>query len=417
MSWELERLGDVAQVVRGVTYQKPALLSQGHPDGIPLLRATNVQNRYVDYEEPVTVPRSLVKDNQFLQPGDILIASSSGSESVVGKSAKIVESTPATFGAFCTLLRATSIDPDFLAYFVSSGALRQRWRASARGSNINNLKASEIAQTEVPVPPLDEQKSIVAQLEDRLGKLEAVRARLKVIRDQLIQLRASALNENFGVSYAQFEWDRLPLSDVVIPIIGKRKTQRGWSPQCESHPASEGQWGVLKTTAVQMGWFEPTQNKALPSSLEPKPEVDIAVGDLLLLTTGPRNRCGIPALVDESPGKLMMSGKMARLRADSEKVLSEWLLLFLLSPQGQSELEQLKVGSSDSSVSIGAEVLLKIEVPVPTLEHQEKVVTDLAEVAATQRNVEAQLDDLEASLDSARSSILHRAFLAPEEAL
>ena len=390
MSWEVRALGEVCDLYQPKTISRKEMSSAG---GFPVYGANGRIGYYHSYNH---------------HDSEVLL-------SCRGNCGTVNVSEPMSWvngNAMVCKPKDASLSKDFLAWVLRT----VNWDLVITGTAQQQITRAPLSKVLIPVPPLGEQKRIVAQLEDQLGKLEAVRARLKVIRDQLIQLRASGLNESFGAHSFQFGWDSLPLGDVLIPITGKRKTQRGWSPQCESHPASEGLWGVLKTTAVQMGWFEPEQNKALPASLEPKPEVEVSVGDLLLLTTGPRNRCGIPALVEESPGKLMMSGKMIRLRADSEKVLRQWLLLFLLSPHGQSELERLKVGSSDSSVSIGADVLLKVEVPVPTLEHQERVVTDLAVLSETQQSVQAQLDDLEASLDSARSSILHRSFLAPEEA-
>jgi restriction endonuclease S subunit len=113
----------------------------------------------------------------------------------------------------------------------------------------------------------------------------------------------------------------------------------------------------------------------------------------------------------------MMSGKMIRIRSDRTRVLGEWLLLFLLSPHGQAELERLKVGSSDSSVSIGADVLLKIQIPELSLEEQSRIVAEMTSLAAAQRRVDELLEEVEIQLDTARASVLHRAFSGSEEEL
>lgn len=205
-------------------------------------------------------------------------------------------------------------------------------------------------------------------------------------------------------------WKEVSLGDVLFPVAGKRKTQRGWSPQCEASPASNDQWGVLRTTAVQMGWFEPGENKALPPDLVPRPEIEVAEGDLLLLTTGPRNRCGIPTLVDQTPGKLMMSGKMIRLRPNPEQAIGSWLLYFLLSAKGQSELERLKVGSSDSSVSIGADALTRIAIPLPPLDEQRRIVAELEEQLGRLNATRTQLTQAETQLEQLRASTLNNYF-------
>jgi len=63
---------------------------------------------------------------------------------------------------------------------------------------------------------------------------------------------------------------------------------------------TEDDWGVLKTTAIQDGEFQPEHNKRLPSALEPDPLLEVQEGDLLLTCAGPRVRCGVICLVREN---------------------------------------------------------------------------------------------------------------------
>lgn len=169
-------------------------------------------------------------------------------------------------------------------------------------------------------------------------------------------------------------WEWVKISEVLQPIEGNRKVQRGWSPQCESRAADTDEWGVLKTTAVQMGAYEPQYNKALPIKLVARPNLEVLAGDFLMTTTGPRNRCGVICFVEKTPHRLIFSGKILRFRSDPERIVDKWLLYVLLSPSYQEKLDQLKVGTSDSSVSIGNQQVLDLEIPVPPLEHQHEMV-------------------------------------------
>lgn len=56
-------------------------------------------------------------------------------------------------------------------------------------------------------------------------------------------------------------------------------------------------WAVIKTTAVQHGYFDYTENKILPDNLEPRNQHEISVGDILITRAGPRSRCGVCCLV------------------------------------------------------------------------------------------------------------------------
>jgi hypothetical protein len=167
-------LGAVTQFVRGVTYKKADASSLPGPNLVPVLRATNIQDGLTLHSDLVFVPRRCVADVQLLRPGDIVIAMSSGSSSVVGKSALLRSSWAGSFGAFCGVLRSLAgVDPVYLAHVLASREVRNRWSASAKGSNINNLKITDIASTMVPVPSLAEQRAIAATIDEQFSRLDA----------------------------------------------------------------------------------------------------------------------------------------------------------------------------------------------------------------------------------------------------
>lgn len=171
-------------------------------------------------------------------------------------------------------------------------------------------------------------------------------------------------------------WERMPIGDLLQRLPNNKVVQQGWSPLCETHPAATGNWGVLKTTAIQAGQFAPQHNKALPEGLEPRATIEVEVGDLLLTCAGPRARCGVPALVRATPGRLMMSGKMYRLRPDG-RLDARFLELFLLSDEAQERIDEMKTGISDSGLNLTHGRFIQLQVPVPPMEEQLRVVAIL----------------------------------------
>ncbi|HEY6325391.1 MAG TPA: hypothetical protein VIW73_02600, partial [Candidatus Cybelea sp.] len=138
--WTDTTIGEVADLIRGVTYQKEQASSHPAEGVVPLLRATNIAANLILDADLLYVPQSVVAEKQMLRTGDIVIAASSGSQAVVGKSAFLATAWRGTFGAFCAVLRAHAVDPRFLAYRVASPDIRQLWSDAASGTNINNLK-------------------------------------------------------------------------------------------------------------------------------------------------------------------------------------------------------------------------------------------------------------------------------------
>lgn len=196
--WTRKTIGDVAEVIRGVTYSKSDTLTKGDDEAVPLLRATNLEVNEIDFEDLIYVPARVVKEQQYLQVDDILIAASSGSISVVGKSARVVKTNNATFGAFCAVLRATNVNPKFLCYWVQNPLVRDHWSDSAQGTNINNLKPSDILNTEIPLPPIEEQFEIVDKLELYISNLDAGNTMAQKVLSQSASLRKSVLIAAFS---------------------------------------------------------------------------------------------------------------------------------------------------------------------------------------------------------------------------
>lgn len=185
---------------------------------------------------------------------------------------------------------------------------------------------------------------------------------------------------------------RVALGELLVPVAGKKLVQQGWSPRCLPTPAQDdATWAVVKTTAIQAGWFDDTQHKELPQTLSPRPAIEIYPGDLLITCAGPRSRCGVPALVRRTRPRLMMSGKMYRFRP-SGNLNPEFLEKWLLSPEAQKRIDEMKTGISDSGLNLTHGRIVQLPVPVPTLMEQRRIVEIL----------EDHLSHLDAGQDSLR---------------
>jgi type I restriction enzyme S subunit len=172
--WADARLEDIVSLVRGVTYKKEQAKAMAGPGLVPVIRATNVKSELKLDQDLIFVPEAAVRPEQRLQVGDIVVASSSGSISVVGKSAMLRGRWNGAFGAFCTVLRPKpGVDARYVGNYVASPTVRTRWSSLAAGTNINNLKREHFAETAVPLPPFPEQRRIVAAIEEQFSRIDA----------------------------------------------------------------------------------------------------------------------------------------------------------------------------------------------------------------------------------------------------
>ena len=164
--WELVRLGKLGRLVRGVSYKKQDVTNDAILGYLPVLRATNIQDRQLILdEELVYIKAEKVSDSQLLRRGDVIIAMSSGSKSVVGKAAQLNMDWKGSFGAFCAVFRHNAMAESFFVGNVfQTKSYREHLLREARGTNINNLSKNHILNYQLPLPPLPEQHAIASVL-------------------------------------------------------------------------------------------------------------------------------------------------------------------------------------------------------------------------------------------------------------
>ena len=153
--------------VRGVSYSKNDASLTYKEGFVPVLRAGNIQNSRIIHYDFVYIPKEGVKNVQLLKKGDILIAASSGSISIVGKAAMILQDMNAGFGAFCKVLRPNKeiVNEDYFKFYFETPHYKNTISQLAEGANINNLKTEHFDNLELYLPPLPQQQKIAKILD------------------------------------------------------------------------------------------------------------------------------------------------------------------------------------------------------------------------------------------------------------
>jgi type I restriction enzyme S subunit len=252
VGWVYAPLLGLGELIRGVSYSKNDASDSSFSGSIPVLRANNIQDRHFDIENLVHVLTSLVAQAQIVKAGDVVIATSSGSISVVGKAAQAREDLAMAFGAFCGLIRPSNeISPEYFGHFFSSESYRTAVSDMARGVNINNLKKSHFESLNIPLPPLNEQRRIAAKLDTTLAAVDSCRQRLDGVAELLKRFRQAVLAAATSGELTR-EWREEKLSDKAwqqtkidqIAAIGTGSTP------LRSNPAFYGNSGIPWITSA-----------------------------------------------------------------------------------------------------------------------------------------------------------------------
>ena len=161
-------LGRIAELIRGITFGKGDQLEGETEDSLRVATTRAAQASGIVEEDLYYIPARLLKDDKkLLRPGDILI-STANSLSLLGRTTYVPRvDQPTSFGAFMSVIRPSEDVLDvYLLHCLRTKFATDFFRRNANTTtNISNLNFSALANLEIPLPPLEIQREIVAEIE------------------------------------------------------------------------------------------------------------------------------------------------------------------------------------------------------------------------------------------------------------
>ena len=166
-TFPLTPLGDLCELVRGVVFSRD---DGGASGGVPVLRANNIDRNtqsIVLNDVKLVNPKTDFPENKKLKAGDIFICLASGSKDHIGKVAFVETDTEYYFGGFMGSIRCNTekLHPKYLYRLLTNSRFNKFLRQQISGANINNLTGALLYRYEIPLPPLEVQHEIVAEIE------------------------------------------------------------------------------------------------------------------------------------------------------------------------------------------------------------------------------------------------------------
>jgi type I restriction enzyme, S subunit len=175
--WNLQPLGDLCEFQRGLTYTKGDEVDVS--DNV-VLRATNIDlmTNLLDLSELRYINNAVVvPENKRVKKDALIICTASGSKSHLGKVAYVDDDYGYAFGGFMGMIVPNrELLPKYLFYLMTSDAYKDFIAELSDGTNINNLKFDDLKRFAVPYPSVDEQKQIVAILDETFEGIAVAKA-------------------------------------------------------------------------------------------------------------------------------------------------------------------------------------------------------------------------------------------------
>ncbi len=236
----------------------------------------------------------------------------------------------------------------------------------------------------VPQDPSDEPAS------ELLKRIAAEKARLVAEGKIKKQKPLAAIGEEEKPFELPVGWEWTRLGSQVL------ESGAGWSPSCEARPREGDEWGVLKVSAVSWGMFRPEENKALPANLEARPEHEVAEGDFLVSRANTAELVARSVVVEATPGRLMLSDKIVRLKLTSCCDL-RYMNLANSAPHARQYYAEVAGGTSSSMKNVSREQILSLPLALPPLPEQHRIVAKVDELMALCDRLEARQADAESA--------------------
>ena len=149
--WGVEKLGELIEIERGVTYSKSDIVEKTTKDAIGVLRATNITGNVMDLNDLVYLTKDKINNKQIIKQNEILIVMSSGSKEHLGKNAINYYEEVIGFGAFCSKIVPQKYSA-FINTFLQSSEFKGYLLKQSMGTNINNLTNSDMLDCRIILP-------------------------------------------------------------------------------------------------------------------------------------------------------------------------------------------------------------------------------------------------------------------------
>lgn len=313
------------------------------------------------------------------------------------------------------IIRNNHINANYLMYCFQSKYFREFMLSNVSGVGGSLMRAQpKYVQTyPIPLPPLSEQQRIVESIEELFAKLDEAKERLQEVADSFAVRKAAVLHNAFtgeltkqwrrenGVS--DESWEEITWGSFI------EKIEAGKNWNALGRPPKNGEFGVVKVSAVTWGEFLEDESKTCTEESQWNEEKRISVGDFLFSRANTIQLVGNCVIVKDVKRKLMLSDKILRFSL-SERVYDFFALWYTRTSSYRKQIESVASGNQDGMRNISQNNMKMIIFPLPTLPEQHEIVRLIDDLLARERAAQQAAEQALASIDLMKKSILARAF-------
>jgi len=301
----------------------------------------------------------------------------------------------------CSIIRfKDTIEPKFFVYYSQSNQYQRDVDVLCTWATRKRISRKSLWTIEIPLPPLETQKAIVAKLDQIFAELDQTKSEIQKNLDNTDELWKSALNQAF-----QGDWDMKKLGEV-IKILTDYTANWSFASLAEHvQYKDEEDFAVLVRLKDLRKNLKNNDKVYVPEeSYNFLKKSSLTWWEYLIANVWANIWDCYEMPFINKPATLWPNMYLVKF---NDKVVQRYIV-FMTESIIKSQIISNSVSSAQPKIN--KDQFKNIEIPVPPLSEQEKIVEHLdqvsKEVKALKSQYQSQLDNLE----ELKKSVLNKAF-------
>ena len=383
--WTIVKLGEIV-------FEERLPVGTFDGNGLPVLGVTNVDGVT---HTGVTASEDLSKYLR-LKPGRFVYNPYRINVGSLGLSSETQDGI--TSPAYVVFGPRERIEAKYLHYFLKSARGSQLINYYGnRGTVRSALRFNDLCQIEIPLPPLAEQRRIVAGIDELAAKIHEART----LRQQTAEASETLLGSAIIAAIASVD---IKVAENLSPL---KSVCEMITDGAHNTPAYVDE-GVPLLTAKNVFWDRIDNLNVRYISREDHEQIfrrcPVRRGDVLFINIGATTGTARKVDID-----LEFSVKnVAMLRAAPQLLDADFLLYMLRGPRVRGEIAKLQAQTCQQFLSLRD--IRNLKIPVPPINEQRRIVAELDALETQVDSLKRLQTETAAELDALLPSILDRAF-------
>jgi type I restriction enzyme, S subunit len=252
--------------------------------------------------------------------------------------------------------------PKYLFYYALSPNYKQMIENTLRKTSQPNINAQEFSNFEIPLPPLEIQRQIVARIEKTFTEIDKATELRQKACEETEQIFTSALQKVF--SKVEKKYNKTEIKNFAKVKGGKRL------PKNSIFSEKKTDYPYIRVVDLKNFSVEITNLKYIPNEIQQKIlRYTILKDDVYISIAG---TIGLVGVIPDSLDGANLTENAAKIVIRDETIDKKYLVYYLSSPFGKKEIDNRtnKLGQPKLA-------LMRIEtikIPVPPISEQKKIV-------------------------------------------